>query len=89
MKEVRELASRYEFLRAGADPLDQFEAQRVEQEIALVYLTWGVLRVDGLEIDGEPATPSRLIQLGPEELVREALSAVIGQLGLSEEERKN
>ncbi|MBL8229028.1 MAG: hypothetical protein JNL98_11145 [Bryobacterales bacterium] len=89
MKDVRDLASRHEFLKAGPDPLDQLEAQRIEQEIALVYLNWGLVSVDGLEIDGEAATAARLIELGPEDLVREALSAVINQLGLSEEERKN
>ena len=45
--------------------------------------------VDGLEIDGEPATPASLVERGPEELFREALAAVKAECGLSDEQRKN
>jgi hypothetical protein len=45
--------------------------------------------VEGLELDGAPATPESLAGSGPEELFREAVAAVRAEAGLSEAERKN
>jgi hypothetical protein len=58
-------------------------------EIDGVHLRWGVEAIDGLEIDGAPATVDSLIETGPEELVREILAAVRHETGLDEDERKN
>ena len=59
------------------------------QEIDAMYLEWGLINVEGLTIDGEPASCGQLLEKGPEGLVREIVSAIRAQCGLSEEERKN
>jgi len=53
-----------------------------------MYLHWGLSSIDGLIIDGEPATAVGLLEKGPEELTREVVSAIKEQCGLSEPERK-
>jgi hypothetical protein len=83
------LMARHEFLKAGEDPSEQLEALRVEHEIAQMYLQWGLADIQGLSIDGVPATVNTLLEGGPEELIREALAAIVGQIGLTEDERKN
>jgi hypothetical protein len=90
-REIRELAQKRAFLEAGAggDPVAEADVALATAEIDRTYLLWGLEAVDGLEIDGTPATPRSLVEAGPEELVREALEAVRREIGLSGEERKN
>ncbi|HEY1494105.1 MAG TPA: hypothetical protein VGF49_06160 [Candidatus Solibacter sp.] len=45
--------------------------------------------IDGLTIDGEPATPDLLIESGPDALYLEIAAAVSAQMGLSSEEKEN
>ena len=89
IRDMQGLMGRYEFLRAGTGPMDQLAAQEAEQEIGLVYLNWGLAGIEGLSIDGMPATVNSLLHDGPEDLTREALSAIVGQVGLTDDERKN
>lgn len=89
LRRIRELARRAEFLAAGEDAGEQMDAALLRAEIDRVYVNWGVKRVEGLAVDGAPATAESLAEAGPEELFREALEAVKRQCGLSEEERKN
>ena len=89
MRQIRDLASRLEFHQAGTGELDQMDASILKVEIEKAYLTWGLKSVDGLELDGQRATPPLLLESGPECLVQEALEAVRAQAGLSETERKN
>jgi hypothetical protein len=89
MQRIRELAGRMAFHEAGTKPEDQMEAGLLQAEIDRVYLGWGLADVEGLEIDGETATAERLLELGPEDLVQEALEAVKAGAGLSADERKN
>jgi hypothetical protein len=58
-------------------------------EIDAIHLRWGLAAIEGLEIDGAPATAESLISSGPEELLREILAAVRHETGLDSEERKN
>ena len=58
-------------------------------EIDAIHLRWGLASIEGLEIDGAPATADSLIDAGPEDLVREILSAVRRETGLDADERKN
>jgi hypothetical protein len=88
-RRVREISQRAEFLEAGGQLQEKIEASLLRQEIEATYLQWGLSRLDGLTIDGEPANAERLIEKGPEELTREIVTAIKGQCGLSEEERKN
>ena len=88
-RRIRDLAQKIEFLSAGEDPKDKLEAALLSSEIERTYVLWGLKSVEGLELDGAPATPESLVASGPEPLFREALSAVKAECGLSELERKN
>jgi hypothetical protein len=89
MKGVRDLAIRLEYFEAGREDKNRIEASLLSAQIDRLYVEWGVERILGLEIDGEPATPLSLIDSGPEDLLREALEAVRAECGLNEQERKN
>ena len=89
LRRVRELAGRAEFLEAAEDPREKIEATLLVGEIDRLYLLWGLAGIEGLEVDGQAATPERLIEAGPEGLCREILAAVKREAGLSEEEQKN
>jgi len=84
-----ELARKVECLEAGEDPREKLEGALLAGEIDRLYLNWGLIRVEGLTLDGQTATPESLIAAGPEELCREILAAVKAECGLTEEERKN
>ncbi|HEY7306507.1 MAG TPA: hypothetical protein VH601_20445 [Bryobacteraceae bacterium] len=88
LKRVRELTLRYEFLKAG-DSAEQAEASLSELLVQQLLLGWGLMEVNGLTIDGQPATRTSLIESGPEVLSDEIAEAVRREIGLSEEERKN
>jgi hypothetical protein len=83
------LAQKHEYLQAGKDAKDKIEAAIVAAEVDRIYLEWGLIKVEGLVLDGEIATPQRLLEAGPEELCREVLMAIRSECGLSETERKN
>jgi len=89
-RKTKRLLGRLEFLRAGEKDLpEETEAALAAGEIDGEFLAWGLVSVDGLEIDGEPAGAENLLEAGPEELVSEVLAAIRRQAGLTEEERKN
>jgi hypothetical protein len=54
-----------------------------------MYLQWGLVKIDGLVIDGEAASTAQLLEKGPEDLAREVVGAIKEQCGLTEAERKN
>ncbi len=89
MRRVRDLAVRLEYFDAGRDEKNRLEASLLGAQLDRLYIEWGLEEVQGLEIDGEPATPASLVDRGPEELFREALMAVKAECGLTEEQRKN
>lgn len=89
MRQVRELARNLEFLRAGESDSEQMDAHLLNAEIERAYITWGLISVDGLLIDGEAATPASLLERGPEDLVYEAIGAVRAECSLKDEETKN
>ena len=89
-RQVKQLLSQLDFLSAKEGSVaDQTEAALVASEIDRAYLCWGLARMEGIEIDGNPATPEALLEAGPEDLVAEVLGIVRREAGLSEEERKN
>jgi len=71
-----------------ADLLDRL-TRIIEDEINPAWVRWGLHAVDGLEIDGEPATVESLIQTGPPELYAEILTAIRHAAGLSEDDQGN
>jgi len=89
-RQVKHLLGRFAFLSAGdKTPVDETEAALLAGEIDRVYVRWGLAAVEGLEIDGKPATAEQLVENGPEDLVAEVLALVRKEAGLSEEELKN
>ena len=88
-RRVREITRKKEFLEAGSELDEKIEAGLLTQEVDAMYLSWALVAVDGLEIDGEPATAEQLLDRGPEELAREIVVAIKEQCGLSDAERKN
>jgi len=88
-RRVLDLSRRLEFAAAGNGVEDSIEANLLASEIDRIYLEWGLAAVEGLLVDGAPATAEALAEKGPEPLAREIVAAVKAQCGLSEEERKN
>ena len=88
-RRVRELTRKAGFLEAGTELGEKIEAGILMQEVDALYLRWGLVSLEGLRIDGEPATVDQLLERGPEELTREIIQAIKEQCGLSEAERKN
>lgn len=88
-RQVRDLARRADFLRAGGNPVDLIESAVLAAEVDRVYLRWGLVSVDGLGLDGAPATAEGVIESGPEDLCGEILASLKTECHLSEEERKN
>lgn len=88
-RRIREVAGRGDYLAASKDPEEKVAAALLAAEVDRIYLEWGLANVEGLIVDGEPATPAQLLASGPEDLVREALSLVKAECGLTEQERKN
>jgi hypothetical protein len=88
-RRVREISRKAEFLEASSELHEKIEANILAQEIDALYLQWGLVRIDGLVIDGEAATAVQLLEKGPEDLAREVVGAIKAQFGLSEAERKN
>ena len=89
LKRVRDLAIRLEYFEAGREEKNRLEASLLGAQLDRLYIDWGLEEIRGLELDGEPATPSSLMERGPEDVFKEALAAVKAECGLSEQERKN
>jgi hypothetical protein len=88
-RKVRQLLAELEYRAAGDSLEDQLSAAELESRIDGAYLEWGLERVEGLIVDGEPCNPRTLIERGPEDLGREIAEAIRRECRLSEEERKN
>jgi len=88
-RRIREIGRKLEFLEAASDVRDKLDAAVLQGEIDRAYLEWGLEAVEGLEIDGEPATPELAIEKGPLDLATEVLARIRAECGLTEQERKN
>jgi hypothetical protein len=88
-RRVRSLLGELEYHGAGSGVDDRLAAAEVASRVDRVYVEWGLLRVEGLEIDGEPCGVAALVERGPEELSREIAAQIRRQCRLSDEERKN
>lgn len=88
-RKVREIARNAEFLEAGQSAQEKMEAALVLAEVERIYLEWGLVGIEGLEIDGQAATPETAIERGPIRLAMEMLGRVKQEAGLSEDETKN
>ena len=66
------------------------EASLLSQSVVVpAFIRAGMISVDGLEIDGAPATVEALIESGPANLVSEIYEACVRASGLNQEESKN
>jgi len=88
-RRAREISRKAEFLEAGSKLEEKIEGSILAQEVDAMYLSWGLVSIAGLTIDGETATTQALLERGPDELTREIVGAIKEQCGLSEGERKN
>jgi hypothetical protein len=88
-RKIREAGRRLEFLEAGSDVREKLDAAVLQGEVDRAYVEWGLEAIEGLEIDGEAATPESLIEKGPANLAAEILGRIRSECGLSESERKN
>ena len=88
-RRIRDLAARAEFLQAGDNAREKIDASLLASEIEREYLGWGLVRIEGLTIDGQPATPEAVAASGPEALCREIVAAIRAECGLTDEEAKN
>jgi hypothetical protein len=89
IRRIRELALKCEFLNAGQSPEEKLKAALFSAEMDQIYVSWGLIQLIGLDVDGVTATPVLLASAGPEDLFREAVAAIKGECGLTEDERKN
>jgi hypothetical protein len=89
LKRLRGLLAEMECRAAGAGETDRVESARLGLEAQKTYIEWGLTAIEGLTIDGEPATAGSLLERGPEALCEEIAEAVRKRSFLSEEERKN
>lgn len=89
LERVRELSNGHEFHAAGESIVDKAQAAAQSMAVDRVYWQWGLLAIEGLTIDGQPATQESTWASGPEELAAEILKAIRGEAWLSEDERKN
>jgi hypothetical protein len=88
-RRIREIGRKAEFLEASGDAREKLEATVLAAEIDRAYLEWGLIGVEGIEIDGAAATAGSVIEAGPVELTAEILSRIKRECGLTEDERKN
>jgi hypothetical protein len=88
-RRIREIGRKMEYLEAGSDVRETLEATVLAAEIDRAYLEWGLVSVEGLEIDGAAATQETLVDRGPVELAVEILGRIKSECGMSEDERKN
>lgn len=89
MRRVRQASSQLEFERAGTGMESRLLASLSAAAIDELYLSWGLISLEGINVDGRPATPETLALCGPESLCREIIDAVKRECTLTEEERKN
>jgi hypothetical protein len=89
LRVVRREGRELEFHGASEALEDQLRAREITASIEAIYLRWGLAQIEGLTIDGEPATAETLIEKGPEGLCNEIAEAIRKECFLSEEERKN
>lgn len=78
-----------ESMAAGASQSDQARRQLCTLKIHEALLSWGVVEVKGLRVDGWEISAVEFSSAAPEVLVDEVLQVIEGQVALTTAERKN
>ncbi len=86
---IRDLSQELDFQRAGTTPQERVAAAALAATIDREYLRWGLVAVSGLRIDGAEPAADNLYFAGPENLLREIVTRIKAECGLSDDERKN
>ena len=84
-----DLVQTLEYHESGSTWSDQCKTARLATELDILIVRWGLVSIDGLHIDGEPAVVDTLIERGPEALTRELSERIRRECGLTDDERKN
>src|SRR6202044_2341976 len=66
--------------------LDVKQLTLIVNDFSPIYARWGIKTIEGLEIDGQPATVDTLLSDGPEPLVNEVVNEIIRLTRMSAEE---
>ena len=88
-RRIQRLLAELEYREGGDGLEDRLSAATVAAEVDMAYLGCGLARIEGLAIDGEAATASKLVESGPEALSREIAKAIRDRCHVTEPERKN
>jgi len=88
-RHIRQISRKVEFCEAGSQFQEKIEASILALEVDALYFRWGLARIEGLTIDGEPPSVLAVLEKGPEDLTREIVRAIKQQCGLNDAERKN
>jgi hypothetical protein len=89
VQELHTLYREHEFSSAGTSSADRLLAQLSSLRIDEVFLRWGVMAIDGLQVDGKPVGAAELAEHGPERLTAEVLGRIRETIALSPDEEKN
>jgi len=89
LERIYPLLKEAESMAAGASQSDQVRNQLCTLKIQEALLSWGVLELRGLCVDGIQISAAEASNGAPEELVQEILGVIQRQIALTEAERKN
>lgn len=89
MQELIVLVAKQQFHAAKDDPENEMAAAELRRRIDQRVIRSALIEVEGLSINGRPATVESLLEEGSEELANEIAEAITSESFLSEEERKN
>ena len=88
-RRVRDLVERARCHAASESPEERLSAAILQLEADRIYVEWGLVSIEGLQIDGVAATTETLLDRGPEAFCREIAERVRHESALTEDERKN
>jgi len=74
-----------EQIMAITQEAQEYDARECTPDMVKFFLQ----KIEGLEIDGAPATADSLIDAGPDDLYQEIAQGISGQLGLTSTEKEN
>lgn len=90
VQELQSLAAEEAFHRAATEEDgSEVSAAELQMRIDGMAIRAALIGIEGLSIDGQPATVASVMESGPESLAREIAEAIAEESSLNEHERKN